>query len=353
MPNRIATGLAALTAGVALALAGGEPLAAQDKKPAPGAKPGTDLRAAPKFLYGHDLRVRPAGKANFGPDTPRVGVELFHDEATGALIGISEAGAITVLPAGPVGKDQTCKWLTAHDLAARKAGEADFTQKTKKYGVELFRDMGSNRLLYMSEAASPAFAPIPGGLVTDRGPKWHHGLEPRVRGPEQPGFDSAKRIGVEAFRDENTNGLVYVTETGAIATAEYKGAAPDPKKIAPPKTEYGLVLQVRGANEADFTDATKRIGVEVFSDPNAGNQLIYITEAGYVATAPNPGKFNEIPKGTTAIPWRAAMILRARKGGEKSFDAARRYGIEVFQDARTGNLIFISETGSIAVLPKS
>ena len=41
-----------------------------------------------------------------------------------------------------------------HDLSVRKAGETEFTQKTKKFGTELFRDMGSNRLLYVCESAS-------------------------------------------------------------------------------------------------------------------------------------------------------------------------------------------------------
>ena len=40
------------------------------------------------------------------------------------------------------------------------------------------------------------------------------------------------------------------------------------------------------------------------------------------------------------------------KGGEKEFEKAKKYGIEVFEDNRTGNLIFLSETGAIAVLPK-
>ena len=34
------------------------------------------------------------------------------------------------------------------------------------------------------------------------------------------------------------------------------------------------------------------------------------------------------------------------------FEKAKKYGIEVFEDNRTGNLLFLSETGSIAVLPK-
>ena len=41
------------------------------------------------------------------------------------------------------------------------------------------------------------------------------------------------------------------------------------------------------------------------------------------------------------------------KAGEKEFDKAKKYGIEVFEDNRTGNLIFISETGSVAVLLRS
>src|SRR5207237_1021682 len=113
------------------------------------------------------------------PDTPRIGVEVFQDEATNTFVGISEAGALAVLPAGALGAEQKCVWLTAHDLATRKAGEVEFTKSTKKYGVELFRDMGANRLLYVCESASIAFAPIPGGLVKDKGPKWHHALEPK------------------------------------------------------------------------------------------------------------------------------------------------------------------------------
>ena len=66
--------------------------------------------------------------------------------------------------------------------------------------------MASNRLLYACESGSIAFAPIPGRLVTDRGPKWHHALEPKVRNPEMGNFDSARKFGVEVFKDENTGG---------------------------------------------------------------------------------------------------------------------------------------------------
>jgi len=345
MRKRIAVSLVAVTAGL-MALAGGSDnrAEAQDKK-------------APKHLYGHDLRVRPGGVKNFDEKTPRVGVEVFHDETNRALLVVSQNGSLAVIPAGALGgNDKTCKWLTAHDLNCRKSTEPEFTQQTKKWGVELFRDIYSNKLLYVCESGSVALAPVPGALVTDKGPKWHHGLVPKVRSPQQDRFDDAKKIGLEVFKDENTGNtadspgvLVYVTETGGIATAPAPGAGfPNQKDIKPPKTLYGLTLRVRGADEPNFTDKTKTFGLEVFEDPNA-KVLFYITEQGFVATAPLP---KSIPADAKGVTWKGAMALRARKGGEEKFETAAKFGVEVFEDNRTGNLIYITETGAIGVLPK-
>jgi hypothetical protein len=50
--------------------------------------------------------------------------------------------------------------------------------------------------------------------------------------------------------------------------------------------------------------------------------------------------------------WLHGLDLKARKGGEKDFTKDTKvYGIEVFKDENNGNLIYISETGSIAVVP--
>jgi hypothetical protein len=341
MRTRIAIGLVIGAAGL-MALVGGptNTVSAQDKSKI----------TPPKHLYGHDLKVRPGGEREW-LKAIKVGVELFHDEGTQSIIAISDVGDISVAKApiggAAAGADKTCKWLTAHDLNCRKAGEAEFTQKTKKWGVELFQDRGTNRLLYACESGAIALAPVPGGLVTEKGPKWHHALEPRVRTTEQIEFKDAKKFGLEIFKDENTGGLIYITETGSISTAAAPAATPDPKKIAPPKAVYGLSLRVRGAEESDFTEKTKQISLEAFEDPNA-NTLFYLTETGFVAVAPN-GKRDAAATGVT---WKSAMALRARKVGEPEFPKAKKFGIEVFEDNRTGNLIFISETGSIAVLPK-
>ncbi|MCI0702370.1 MAG: hypothetical protein L0241_14905 [Planctomycetia bacterium] len=345
MRKKIAAGLAVVMAGLVVwAGSAANTASAQDKTKIP----------PPDHICGHDLKVRPGGESDW-PKAHKIGVEIFQDATTKATIAISDVGAIAVAKATPPGKDKSAKWLTAHDLSCRKTGELDFTQKTKKWGVELFRDLSTNRLLYACESGSVALAPVPGELVTNKGPKWHHALEAKVRGLNQLKFDDAKHISMEVFKDENTGGLIYITEFGGIATAAAPSSAPDPKKIVAPKAQYGLVLRVRGADEPDFTEKTKKIGVEVFEDPNTkedpnaeATTLFYLTEKGYIATAPFSGKFVPDAKSVT---WKSAMALRARKFGE-DFSKAKKYGIEVFEDNRTGNLIFICETGSIAVLPK-
>jgi hypothetical protein len=50
--------------------------------------------------------------------------------------------------------------------------------------------------------------------------------------------------------------------------------------------------------------------------------------------------------------WTHGLDLKVRKGGEEDFNKdTKKYGIEVFKDENTGYLVYISETGSIAVVP--
>ena len=203
MRMRIAVGLVVVSAGLVV-LAGSSTSSAQDEK--------TKI-APPKHLYGHDLRVRKGGNPDFDKDTPRIGVEFFHDDATKSIIVISETGSLAVAtaPTAAFGADKKCEWKTAHDLHARKAGEPEFKQTTKKWGVEMFHDRGTNQLLYVCESGSVALANVPGALVTNKGPKWNHAMEPKVRAPEQDKFDVAKKFVMEVFKDENTNDLIYIT----------------------------------------------------------------------------------------------------------------------------------------------
>jgi hypothetical protein len=50
--------------------------------------------------------------------------------------------------------------------------------------------------------------------------------------------------------------------------------------------------------------------------------------------------------------WLHGLDLRVRKGGEAEFSRdSRKVGVEVFRDENTGNLIYVSDTGAIAVVP--
>jgi hypothetical protein len=303
--------------------------------------------AKPVWQYAHDLRVRKGGSTDFDKDTPKVGIEVFKDETNGALVAITQTGSLAVLPPGTVGAEKKATWLFAHDLRVRKGDEQTFTKDTTKLGVEVFKDGASGKLLYVCEKGTATFADATAG-ATDKGPAWHHALVVKVRGPSEEQFTKdTKKYGVEAFKDENTGGLIYVSEPGSIATAPAPAKPPAADQVRAPTALYGLTLRVRKADEPDFTKDTKRYGVEVFRDENTGG-LIYVSETGAIATAPSP----EHVQHGKGVRWMHAMTLKARPGGVNEFDKANKFGVEVFEDNNTGYVVYVSETGSLAVLPK-
>jgi hypothetical protein len=326
-------GLVGLVGVVALAAgpAGGQPPAAQK----------------PVWVYAHDLRVRKGGEKDFTKDTPKVGVEFFKDEAGGALVAVTQVGDVAVVPAGQVGAEKKASWLFAHDLRARKGDEEKFTPSTAKFGVEAFKDTASGKILYVSEKATAALADAPSAVANDKEPVWHHALVLKVRGPNEKEWTNARKFGVEAFKDGNTGGLIYITETGSLACLPAPSQPPDPDKVKPPTALYGLELRVRKADEPDFTANTKKVGVEVFRDENTGG-LLYISETGSVAAVPAPAQV----KSGGGVDWKHAMTLKARPGGVNEFDKANKFGVEVFLDKNTGYLVYATETGAIAVLAK-
>jgi hypothetical protein len=48
--------------------------------------------------------------------------------------------------------------------------------------------------------------------------------------------------------------------------------------------------------------------------------------------------------------WLHGLDLKVRKAGESEWKDAKKFGIEVFRDENNGNLVYISETGSISVV---
>ena len=235
-------------------------------------------------------------------------------------------------------------WKHGMELRVRKAGEPDFTPKTQKFGVEAFKDESTNSLLYITETVSLALAPAGSGSDSAKPPEWKHAMEVRVRKAGDVKWDNAKKFGIEVFRDENNGNLVYICDTGSVSVVPGGGAAPEKSKA--PEWKHGMELSVRKAGEPDFNKNTKKYGIEVFSDENNGN-LVYVSESGAIAVVTGVKTMGE-----KAPDWKHGMELAARKANEDKFTpTTQRYGVEVFRDENNGNLIYIADTGSITVVP--
>ena len=244
-------------------------------------------------------------------------------------------------------------WSHAFDLACRKFGEKDITKDTKRWGLEAFRDnnTGGGIGFYISEVGciniAPNFAGLSPPVTPSKGPEWKTGLDLPARKAGVPKFDKATKVhSMEVFRDPNTDNWLFVTEQGYVASTNGKLFPGAGGKT--PKWVHSVDLQVRKGGVKEFKDAAK-FGIEVYSDGNTGN-LVYITEHGFVAIIPET---KEIPADKGKSPdWLHGLDLSCRKHDEKSFTKeTRKFGVEVYHDVTTGNLIFISETGSIGVAP--
>ena len=266
-----------------------------------------------------------------------------------ALFGL--LAAFVCAPARAQQKPKELQWTHAFDLACRKLGEDKFTKDTKKFGVEALRDNNNDLGLYVSQNGSLAvvaqgFAGLAAPLAKSVGPKWLTGLDLPARKAGEKAFTKDTKVhSMEVFQDPNTSNWLYVTEKGNIAATALKkqatGAAGAPKWV------HSVDLSVRKGGVKEWKGATK-YGVEVYRDANTGN-LIFICETGSIAVAPD----TVTVKGDGKAPeWLHGLDLSCRKHDEKAFtDSTRKFGVEVFNDTTTGQLIFICETGAISVAP--
>ncbi len=119
-------------------------------------------------------------------------------------------------------------------------------------------------------------------------------------------------------------------------------------RVKDPESKHGLALKVRKAAEEEFFKDTRRYGVEVYQDLNNNNGL-YISETGSIAAVAS--KLFKAGDGKGKEPlWRHGLKLTARPAGEKNWDRGKKFGLEVYLDETTGNLVYISEAGDIDVV---
>jgi hypothetical protein len=245
-------------------------------------------------------------------------------------------------------------WTHAFDLKCRKNTQPVFDKDTPAHGHEVFKDENNGNGVYiMQEGGMAVFKNFTAkaAIKMSSAPEWFHGLDLKVRRADQPKFDDKTQIiSMEVFRDEHTGQWIYITEKGfiGIAAADRAARAPTPSPKAP-TWSHGLDLKVRKVGEKEFTKDTKVWSVEVFRDDNTG-QLIYICESGSVGIVAGDALPSDAKAKTPA--WFHGLDLKVRKGNQKDFDPnTPTYGMELFRDDNTGHWIYITEKGTVAVLP--
>lgn len=246
-------------------------------------------------------------------------------------------------------KPKDVQWSHAFDLASRKFGEEKFSDKTQKFGVEVYKDTNTDLGVYVTQtgslAVAPGFQALKPPVADNKGPEWLTGLDLPARKVGEKEFSKKTKVhALEVFRDPNVDNWVYVTEQGKIAVAPVKTKASGGGSA--PKRVYSFDLSSRKGGVKDWKGATK-YGVEVYRDGNTGN-LIYISETGAVAVIPEGSP----AKGDGKAPaWLHGLDLAVRKANEPAFAKdTRKIGVEVFHDAAANNLIFLGETGNLAVV---
>ncbi len=252
-------------------------------------------------------------------------------------------------------------WTHAFDLSCRKFGEAEFTDKTKKFGVEVFKDTNTGSGLYVSQVGSFAgaggFADIKSAIKGSKGPEWISGLDLPSRKAGEKEFTKDTRVySMEVFYDANVGNWVYIMNNGLGDAAKGnvssapapKGVKPAPGNLKAPKWLHSVDLSCRKGGMRDWQNAPK-FGIEVYRDNNTGN-LIYICDTGAFAVLPEKGE-SKSADGKAPV-WLHGLDLYCRKHDEMDFTkTTRKFGVEVFKDENNGNLIYLSETGDLAVLP--
>jgi hypothetical protein len=300
----------------------------------------------------------PTAKRPFNPGTltltvPRVGdeekvhafhVEYFLDKERENWIHLSETGCLAVTrKTAEFNGDGEIKALYSVELQTRKLGETEFTEKTIKRSIAVKHEELTDSLIYITDAGSIAVvkAKVPViGKPKDFTHVADYGYAVRKAG-EQEIDERTKTFFFEIYRDENTGLLVLLAADGTIAVA---GAGQFDAHIKYSPYLHAFACRARRGGEADFTDETPAFGIELWKERATG-ALVYASEKGPVVVK---GNVSELP--TVAPKWVARFKLGIRKEREGRLPDDDRMGsVEIFRDETTGNLLYLCETGHIAV----
>jgi len=314
-----------------------------------------DKAKSPGNKYGLTLKYRKVGEAEFKKDQ-KYALECFQEEETGNGIYVSQTGALSAVAKslfkGGDGKDKGPLSQHGFEVAVRPA---DGKAKAPEFGVECFLDENNNGLVYVTDTGSISVVPPKYAAATKGKPKGYsrtHGLNLRVRKAGDKDWDkpTTKTYGIDVFEDNNNDNVIYLSETGSVCVLPSATAGKSAGKGAKPEWQYGLDLKARAAAEDKPSKDTKAFGIEVFKDTDNGC-MVYVVENGNIAVVPS--KLAKFIDGKSKDPeLKRGFNLGVRKVDEEKFtDKTRKLGVDVYVDENNNNLIYISETGGIAVVP--
>ena len=308
--------------------------------PSQSAKPDAPAKGKPPVnRYGLLLKYRKAGEDSFKA-TRSCALECFQQE-DGSGIYLSQSGALAVIPASlfEAGEGKEKGPLAQHglELAVRKADG-----KTVKFGLECYRDENNGHLLYITQTGSLAVVPARYARPTRGKPKGapltHH-VRLKVRQGEE-----RMTYGVAVFEDRNNDNLIYLSETGAIAVVPRALIGKETTSGKAPAWRYAFRLGARAGSDTKSGKATRKYAVEVYEDTNNGC-LVFIGDTGNLAVVPSKRAHLAEGKARAAVS-RGGLTLTLHKA-----DSTRRFGVEVFDDKNSGQVLYLSDNGGLATTP--
>lgn len=127
-------------------------------------------------------------------------------------------------------------------------------------------------------------------------------------------------------------------------------AAEEEPQVLPEKN-YRLDLPVRKPDEKDITPATRTVSADVYLDKKS-NRRLYVSGEEGTALAIVPLPKGEGDKEAKGAKWHYRLVLPVRQWDEKEFGKTTpKIGVEVYRDEPAGHWVYVSHTGSLAVLP--
>jgi hypothetical protein len=172
-------------------------------------------------------------------------------------------------------------------------------------------------------------------------PKHLYGHDVKVRPVGEQNFKAdTPKVAVEFFHDPAANAIIAISESGSLAVAPFV-APKDPKTS---EWAFAHELRVRKSTEETFTKDTKKYSIEAYKDTASG-MLLYATDQKTIAIGKQPKDLKSDAEPT----FHHGLTLKARGLKDADFKNAKAFGVDVSKDGNTGALIYISETGSLAL----